>query len=140
MTFSARTQALAEAQNWRCAYCGFVMLARWAGNGELWAVIGRGRNGTHRRTARMMRTVSCDHVEARAGSGTDALDNLVAACRWCNHYRGDRPAVEAFARIQRMIRRGTHPHQIWHREGYFPRYAGMRQAGQLRQSAPREVA
>ncbi|AWN47198.1 hypothetical protein DK419_13445 [Methylobacterium terrae] len=139
MIFSARTQALAEAQNWRCAYCSFVMLAPWAGNGELRAVIGRGQSGTHRRKARIMRTISCDHVEPRSAHGTDALDNLVAACCWCNQFRGDRPAAEAFNRIQRLIRRGTHPHQVWERTGRFPSYVAMRQVGQLRQ-APREVA
>lgn len=139
MTIITSPETLAEAQGWRCAYCGFVMLARWPGNGELLAVIGRGRSGTHRRNARIARTVTRDHVEPRSAAGTDARDNLVAACRWCNQYRGDRPADEAFARIQRLIRRGTHPHQVWARTGYFHQYLAMRQTSQLRPAPICEV-
>lgn len=39
-----------------------------------------------------LRTI--DHVVPRARGGTNALGNLVLACRWCNSSKGDRDATE----------------------------------------------
>jgi 5-methylcytosine-specific restriction endonuclease McrA len=49
--------ALAEAQNWRCAYCGKIM---------------------------GFDTVSIEHVIPRWQGGSDDLANKVAACKPCN--------------------------------------------------------
>jgi len=57
---------LAEAQNWRCAYCSGVMLV----DGE-WDA-----------------SATIDHIRPRRFGGTIALANCVAACRACNAERG----------------------------------------------------
>jgi hypothetical protein len=78
-----------------------------------------------------MRAVTRDHIIPRSDGGTDARANLVAACRFCNGYRGNRPADEAFERIQRLVSRGTHPHQVWQATGIFPRLFGLRSVPSL---------
>jgi len=57
---------LCEAQNWRCCYCGVSF------------VTGRQDN----------RTPTREHVKPSIAGGSDAWDNLVAACRLCNEARG----------------------------------------------------
>lgn len=37
------------------------------------------------------KTFTVDHVVPRSGGGTDALKNLVACCKYCNKYKGNRP-------------------------------------------------
>jgi len=59
--------ALAEAQNWRCAYCGCVM---------------------------EIETSTADHVVPRSKGGSNFHTNLVAACFLCNQERGAMPAID----------------------------------------------
>jgi hypothetical protein len=54
--------------NWRCSYCG-----RDAGPGDL----------------------TVDHVKPLSRGGLHSWDNVVAACRRCNHRKGDRLPWEA---------------------------------------------
>ena len=103
---------LAAEQNHRCAYCGFVMLPQ------------RGRKQGKR--ASFHREVTIDEVKPRSAGGGRSWENTVAACRWCNQYRGNVPAEVAFERIQRLVRRGTHPHAQFIATGRFPRLFGMR--------------
>jgi hypothetical protein len=58
---------LAEAQNWRCCWCGI----RMEGNGIDWDA------------------PTFEHVVPRSKGGLDELDNLVIACRQCNGLRGN---------------------------------------------------
>ena len=65
---------LAEAQNWRCAYCPTVM-----GHPT------QGRSNPDSATV--------DHVLAKMGGGKASWDNEVAACAACNHSKGQYSAM-----------------------------------------------
>ena len=56
---------LAEAQNWKCCFCGCVM--------------------TEIRDKR--NSVTVEHVVPKSMGGTDEIDNLVASCYSCNNNR-----------------------------------------------------
>lgn len=45
-----------------------------------------------RKTQALVATI--DHVIPSSRGGTNGLDNLVAACRWCNEERGNKTPVE----------------------------------------------
>lgn len=65
----ALRRKLAEAQNWRCCYCGCRMTDEGGhGNGP--------------------RQATFEHVVPRALGGADREWNLVIACRLCNNTRG----------------------------------------------------
>ena len=130
------TSYLAEAQGWRCCYCGFIVIRKVASRPEKRAALAAGHR-THRGLAKAMRAATRDHIIPRCEGGTDTRENLVAACWWCNQYRGNRPADEAFARIRRLIRRGSHPHQVWQRTGHFPR---MKSLGNILRTPVAEAA
>lgn len=92
---------LCEAQNWRCCYCGVEMQLedRLADNA-----------GTR------------EHVRCRADHGSNDWGNLVAACRKCNHGRGDMPAdvylglVRAYGRdVAALLRRRRRADRRWPR-------------------------
>lgn len=70
---------LAEAQNYRCAYCHIEMTIE--GNND----------GT---------SVSVDHVVPRCRGGKCRWSNEVAACRDCNTARGDIDAFEFYQMVQ----------------------------------------
>ncbi|MDO8421153.1 MAG: HNH endonuclease [Parvibaculum sp.] len=61
---------LGEAQNWRCCYCHHVMT----------------ESDDEADTA-----ITVEHVIPRTFGGSSHWLNLVAACRRCNHGRGDSP-------------------------------------------------
>ena len=64
-----RTRA-AEAQNWKCCYCGTDMQT----------------SDTSRK-----KYVSLEHVIPKSEGGADETENLVAACQGCNNKRGSLP-------------------------------------------------
>ncbi|WP_369817290.1 HNH endonuclease [Phenylobacterium sp. Root1277] len=79
---------LAEAQNWRCAYC----------SGRLHM------DGTRRDGA------TVEHVTPRMLGGSNSKDNLVAACRACNISRSGFYSAKVFHRIRRwQLRKGYWP-------------------------------
>lgn len=95
--------SLAEAQNYRCAYCGIRFGAEIPDFG--W---------THHLTR-----ATVDHVRPRRDGGTDHWTNLVAACFRCNNLRGHEDALAFFnrkgwlsnrqrnrflAKVQRLVR------------------------------------
>lgn len=57
---------LAEAQNWRCCYCGVRMTLHCGGLDE----------------------ATFEHVVPKSRGGTDGTENLVIACFGCNSRRG----------------------------------------------------
>lgn len=69
--FAEKLIRLAEAQNWRCAYCAVVFVMA-------------PRDHDH--------APSFDEVIPRALGGAKDWDNQVAACRGCNNRRGIMPA------------------------------------------------
>lgn len=103
---------LAEAQNWRCAYCGVEMLMEAPP-----LVVGQSRAISRRKKAAIGRTATVEHVVARSAGGRDDWSNLVAACHCCNTMRGAVDADHAFAMIEQKIRRGRHPHQLFLERG-----------------------
>lgn len=88
MKLSGRRRGLAEAQNWRCAYCAGALLVDPSPQA--------GATG--------------DHLVPRSDGGGDSRANLVAACRACNEARGAQFAAEQFWRLrQRLLRLGAWP-------------------------------
>lgn len=71
LTREARDR-LAEAQNWRCAWCGGRM------------------DGTLREPD----APTFEHLIPRSKRGRDTIDNVVIAHRKCNQARGDAPISE----------------------------------------------
>jgi hypothetical protein len=90
---SRKRVALAEAQNWRCAYCSGVMEDR-----------GRGP-----------RVATIEHVIPRSRGGTEARLNLVVACHACNTARGPHHTAMRFYRQRRHLREAG----LWP-EGSYP--------------------
>lgn len=118
-----RLQMLSGCQNHRCAYCGVNMrvpglptYGRSLGKTPPWPAL----SWRHYKMYRKFRRATIEHVIAKSAGGTDALDNTVAACLFCNMYRANQPAEYALSRITRLVRRGSHPHMIFAKTGIFP--------------------
>lgn len=107
---------LAEAQNWRCCWCGFRMIRNRDVMPEVRAVLGDGGRRGHFVRMAVLRSASVEHVVPRCDGGTDEAENLVASCRCCNEFRSNQPVEVAAVRIERLLRRGSHPHQVWERD------------------------
>lgn len=86
--------ALAEAQNWRCAYCWIVMKCEADPDDD--------------------DALTVDEVVARAAGGTRIWSNQIAACWKCNNGRGSAPA-ERYAEIVLLHGRARAP-KIMRRE------------------------
>lgn len=79
---------LAEAQNWRCAYCGGCMDVDTSQPNE----------------------ATREHVIPRRFGGSDAGSNLIAACAGCNSARGGFCSSKTFFRLRRhLLERGAWP-------------------------------
>jgi len=123
--------ALSESQNHRCAYCGVRTILRGyekkkSGHRRIsWHISWRSHANWER-----YRRATLDHVTPKSAGGGNSRDNLIMACLWCNQFRRNAPAMEASKVLGRMVRRGTHPHIIIARKGYFPTsgYGGMKMA------------
>jgi len=74
-----------ESQGWRCAYCGERMYAP--------SHIQDGGPPLNTRERRLRRA-TVDHIIPKKHGGTDAIENLVAACNECNSKRGHADAME----------------------------------------------
>lgn len=106
---------LSAEQGHRCAYCGVLLAVPGIDAKPRWpAPAAERRSFKYRKATR-------DHVVPRCDGGGDEWGNLVAACHWCNGFRGNQPANDAFERIQSQVRRGSHPHQTLARTGWWPR-------------------
>jgi len=110
---------LSGEQNHRCCYCGVRMkLGHAKATSEEMVYVAF----CHPRARAMFdywRTATRDHIIPASAGGGYTYENLVAACMWCNSYRGNLPADEALKRIQRLVARGSHPHTRFNRSGYF---------------------
>lgn len=78
---SRMRMALAEAQNWRCAYCAGSMVHEGDGPG----------------------VATFEHVVPRALRGGNSRDNLVVACRACNAARDRFHDATRFHRLRRRL-------------------------------------
>ena len=82
MNLKMRRQLRRQAfknQNCRCFYCDFPM---WEENQAQFAC----GNGI---PARLTKHLQCtaEHLVAQQDNGRDTVENIVAACLWCNHRR-----------------------------------------------------
>jgi len=77
-----RLPILAEAQNWRCCYCGVK------------CDIGRGDWNAATR----------EHAQAKAHGGVDCWENEVMACKLCNTGRGLMPYGQYIAKVAEIGR------------------------------------
>lgn len=100
-------QSAAIQQNHLCFYCCFPM---WHHDSEVFS-------RDHRLPKRFTKYLQCtaEHLVARQNNGTDAADNIVAACFWCNsmrHQGRSHKAPEARAyrsNVKRLVSMGR-----WH--------------------------
>lgn len=99
---------LAEAQNWRCAYCGFHIWLPQVASGSM-NFPPRAGTAYRRRKVKFSRA-TLDHVVPRSMGGGNNWENLIAACAWCNNARSNQPAEAAFERMQQLVQSGDHPH------------------------------
>jgi hypothetical protein len=91
MAISKMAIKLAEAQGWRCAYCTGVMSLE---------------DGPSCATR--------DHLRPKMKEGSDARDNLVAACSACNNVRGAKIGVMRFyLRRMDLLKQNTWPPCTW---------------------------
>lgn len=63
---------LAEAQNWKCCFCGCYMIE----------------------TPGKKNSVTVEHVTPKSLGGSDTEENLVASCHRCNNSRGTKDAYD----------------------------------------------
>ena len=125
-----RQVSLAEAQNWRCAYCGGRM--SWLRPGPC--------------------QVTREHVVPRSRGGGDEIENLVAACKACNEARNSDLDPYAFAEVRRaMVEADEWPPVSdptplalvrlfqWRRENHRRRRAEQRDQRRHRERALRKV-
>lgn len=92
---------LAEAQNWRCCYCGERVEAE-PGDGTYWS-----ETLADWIAPPVMRWATIDHVIELSKGGTDTWENLVMACYDCNDQRGNKMTAEAFyTKKQEELRNG----------------------------------
>jgi 5-methylcytosine-specific restriction endonuclease McrA len=79
-----RRWQVAARSEWRCAYCGFSLVASASRFG-------------------MVGGATIDHIVPRSHGGTDALENLVLACWGCNSSKCNRDIEEW--RLRESLRR-----------------------------------
>lgn len=113
---------LSGEQNHRCAYCGVEMLFPRELQHPKYGAASR----TDAARAEFARVVTFEHLRARSFGGSDSWWNGVAACRFCNSFRGTAPASEAFRAIQHLVREGRHPHQVFAATGVWEPIPHMR--------------
>ena len=98
-------RAAAERQKWRCHYCQCPI---WEDEPDAFSQ----RYGLTLRQAKLLRCTA-EHVTARCDGGTDAAENLVASCLFCNRtrHKANRPkqALLYLAYVRNRMRLGR-----WH--------------------------
>ena len=105
----------AERQGWRCCYCGVPMFAGHPTEDIFLYAQSIGVPAKAFRSKKFWTRmwglkVSIEHLRKKADGGGMDHDNIVAACNWCNTYRGDRRPIEWFCEVQDRVKNGVHPH------------------------------
>ncbi len=98
-----------KCQDGKCFYCGVPM---WENNADEC----RDYAGLSPKLKRRIRCTA-EHLEARVDGGSDAYENLVAACWFCNQLRHRRPTPLGPKRYRKLVRarmraRKWHPVEI----------------------------
>lgn len=92
-----------------CHYCGFPMWSKGA------AAFAKRYNLSAKEAALFKCTL--EHLEARCDGGTSRLENVVAACLWCNwrrHHSGPvLPADRYLLRVRRRVAK-----KRWHQRRF----------------------
>ena len=83
-THLPKAVVLAEAQNWRCAYCPTILTYVWG-----------------HRSRQIPTAATVDHVTALHGGGQRVWDNEIAACSACNCAKGEYSAMLFWLLMQR---------------------------------------
>lgn len=117
-----RTARLMREQGGCCYYCKYQLRflpkygVEYQGptEGDKW------------RSRRSAQTATLDHIVPRSRGGRNELENLVLACHWCNHFRGDVPAHTALYWIRRLVWAGHHPHYRAERTGRFGKNVSLK--------------
>ena len=99
-----RKRHAAEQQH-RCFYCSFPM---WVDDGDGFAR----RHGISRAEAKRFQCTA-EHLKALQDGGTSRVDNIVAACRFCNQNRHRRPVPAAVEPYRSLVRKRV-ARQSWH--------------------------
>ena len=86
-----------EQQGGRCHYCGLPM---WQDDAAFFAQV----HGLSRKRARWLQA-SAEHLVARCDGGPDKLENIAAACIWCNKRRHSVKKVKAPEAYQKWVQR-----------------------------------
>ena len=110
------TRDCAASQDWRCYYCDCEMLDPAdmpASDSPAMAALAE-RLGIRPYSSRWLgrvrhRRATAEHLTPISKGGSDAPENIVAACAFCNSRRGNLPEAEARAEIGELIRTGRHP-------------------------------
>lgn len=125
-SFNRRIVTLSRRQKWRCIWCEFLMARDPDQAFEMalkelpeTASITTLSKTQRKRFARWVRA-TFEHVIPKADGGTQALANGLAACAWCNNFRGLEDPKTFKQRIVAMIHRGEHPRQQYRTDGYWP--------------------
>lgn len=105
----SKRERLAEAQAWRCAYCGVRMrIPDDPVPGELAHLRPFPRTFVQ---ALHLLEATIDEVIPRALGGPTSWENQVAACRACNEIKGQSGWKLGLRRVQNLLESGDHPHQ-----------------------------
>ncbi|RWC60484.1 MAG: HNH endonuclease [Mesorhizobium sp.] len=97
--------AQAVRQNWRCFYCDFPM---WDGDPRLMAE-------RYHLPVGLLNRLRCtaEHLKPRTNGGRESLDNIVAACVFCNQTRHKMRDVLSPVAYQQRVRRRVEARK-WH--------------------------
>lgn len=118
-----RRQAF-EKQNCRCFYCQLPM---WEANQEQFAI-------EHGIPVRLTKHLKCtaEHLVAQQDKGRDTLENIAAACQWCNRLRHkgrpDKAPDPATYKswVRKMVQQGKwHPVAASLRQAIAPQAIGL---------------
>ena len=87
----------AQQQHFRCFYCNLPM---WEASPKEFA-------SAYQLTLSQAKLLQCtaEHLNARCDGGKDSSDNIVAACKYCNHSRHKSPKPLDPEKYRKHVRR-----------------------------------
>lgn len=114
-----RVEWLMQQQDGCCYWCRFILGRDDLHAAEIVAAEAMAANIHDRRMAIEQIVATFDHFVPRALGGANSRDNGVAACRWCNEWRGREPAWSFRDRVDHLVADGQHPRQIFRSTGLW---------------------
>ena len=104
-----KRKVVAEAQNWRCCFCGVRMLDKR----ENFTQYARQNGIPARSPAVDCRVATTFRID---GGKSNRWDNLAVGCAYCVSAKGDMPALAWMRVVEMNILAGTHPPLVTHPE------------------------